>query len=75
MEIDTGWFHVGGKHDVPKDACFVGHFKDRYAWVCADDISELSEFTLKVISFTDLIKEGTVVTVPGGPRFTPTPGR
>jgi hypothetical protein len=75
LEIDSGWYHVGRKRDIPKNACFVGHCNDRYAWVSADGLAQLSEFTLKVIGFTDLIKEGTVVTMPGGPRFTPTPGR
>jgi hypothetical protein len=25
-----GWFHLGNKRDVPKDACYVGRYGDRY---------------------------------------------
>ncbi len=31
--IGPGWFHVGRKRDVPKDACYVGRHRDRYVWV------------------------------------------
>ena len=48
-EIRPGWFHVGSKHDVPKDACYVGRSGDRYAWVSPDGIDGLTEFTLTVL--------------------------
>ena len=28
-----GWFHVGRKKDVPRDACYVGRHGQRYVWV------------------------------------------
>ncbi len=34
--IQPGWFSVGRKRDVPKDACYVGRFKDCYVWVGPD---------------------------------------
>lgn len=76
LDIRTGWFHVGGKRDVPKNACFVGRYyacgRECYAWVCPDGLAELSKFTLKITKFSSLIKEDSVVTIPGGgPRFTP----
>jgi hypothetical protein len=74
-EIGPGWFHTGTRHDVPKHACYVGRYKDRYAWVCPQDIAALSRFTIAVLDFSDLIKERAVFTVPGGPRFTPSGGR
>ena len=30
-EIRPGWFHVGSKHDVPKDACYVGRSGEQLA--------------------------------------------
>ena len=45
-----GWFHVGGKKDVPKDACFVGCCGDRYAWVLPDGVPALARFTVTVLS-------------------------
>jgi hypothetical protein len=75
VAIAPGWFHVGSKHDVPKNACYVGKYKHRYAWVNPDGMAALSRFTLTTIKFADIIKERTVLTVPGGPRFTPSAGR
>ena len=31
--IQPGWFHVGRKRDVPKDACYVGKCGNSYVWV------------------------------------------
>jgi hypothetical protein len=75
VKIKTGWFQTGSKHDLPKDACYVGRYKDRYAWVLQDGVDELSQFTIKILKFSDLVKERAVLTVPGGPRFTPSAGR
>jgi hypothetical protein len=75
VAITPGWFHVGSKRDVPKNACYVGKYKDRYAWVNPDGMAALTQFTLTTIKFADIIKERTVLTVPGGPRFTPSAGR
>jgi hypothetical protein len=75
LHINPGWFGTGTKHDVPHDACYVGRYKDRYAWVCAYGLRDLTQFTIAILKFSDLIKERTVLTVPGGPRFTPAGGR
>lgn len=72
-EIPVNWFHVGRKHDVPKDAYYVGRYQDSYVWVCSDGLQELSNFTLKVLDFSSIIKEAGVLTMPG-PRFTPASG-
>ncbi len=45
-----GWFHLGGKNDVPKDACYVGRYGDRYAWVTPDGMPGLSRFTVTVLA-------------------------
>jgi hypothetical protein len=72
--IHGGWFYIGGKRDVPKDACYVGCYKDRFAWVRADGRERLADFTLKVLDLSTTIKDQTFLTVPGGPRFTPGTG-
>jgi hypothetical protein len=47
--IPTGWFHVGGKKDVPKNACYVGRYCDSYVWVLPDGIEGLTRFTMTII--------------------------
>jgi hypothetical protein len=74
LRIGPGWFQTGTRHDVPADACYVGRYQDRYAWVCPQGMQGLSEFTLGILKFSDLVKERSVLTVPGGPRFTPGAG-
>jgi hypothetical protein len=40
------WFGVGTKHDVPRNACTVGHHGSTYAWVTPDGMNDLAVFTL-----------------------------
>lgn len=49
-----GWFHVGCKKDVPKGACYVGHWGDRYSWVTADGVPQLARFTVTVLNVIKL---------------------
>lgn len=42
----SGWLHVGGKRDVPKDACAVGRYRDTYVWVTADGRDALARLAL-----------------------------
>jgi hypothetical protein len=53
FEIPTGWFHVGRKCDVPKDACYVGCHHDCYVWVMRDGVDGLSRFSLVILSITN----------------------
>jgi hypothetical protein len=70
-DIRSGWFHVGSKRDVPKDACYVGRSGDRYAWVSPDGIDGLTEFTLTVLKIASLIKETETLISPGNVKFSP----
>jgi hypothetical protein len=70
-EIRPGWFHVGSKHDVPKDACYVGRSGDCYAWVCPGGIDGLTEFTLTILKISSLIKETQTLISPGNVKFSP----
>lgn len=66
--IGPGWFGVGKKHDVPKDACYVGHHCDCYVWVLPGGMEALTNLTIAIIDV------GTVdtSTLTGAPR-TPKP--
>lgn len=70
-KIRGGWFGVGPKRAVPNDASYVGHYRGQYAWVCAGGRKELADFSLKVLDFATLIKDPTITSVPGGPRYSP----
>ena len=52
FDIPLGWFHIGQRRDVPKDACYVGRYGSRYAWVDANGVDGLAQFTLAVLSIT-----------------------
>jgi plastocyanin len=76
-EIPSGWFRVGSKKEVPKDACYVGNYGHRYAWVPRENLDDLSLFTLKILSLSSVLKDRQVVTG-AGVRYSPgfaNPGR
>ena len=37
-----GWYGVGGKHDVPRGACYVGHHGCTYVWVTPGGRNDLA---------------------------------
>jgi hypothetical protein len=41
-----GWFNVGGKRDVPANACYVGRHNRTYVWVTPDGMNGLAVFTM-----------------------------
>jgi hypothetical protein len=53
-DVPIGWFFIGSKKDVPKNACYVGCSNDRYVWVMDEGVDGLAEFTLAVLSITQL---------------------
>jgi hypothetical protein len=69
--IQPGWFHVGRRRDVSKDACYVGRSGDCYVWVTPDGREELTEFTLTVLKISSLIKETQTLISPGSVKFSP----
>ncbi len=70
--IQSGWFHVGRKRDVPKDACYVGMSGNCYAWVSSEGCAELTEFTFIVLKIATLIKESAMLANPPGTvKFSP----
>ncbi len=69
--IQSGWFHVGRKRDVSKDACYVGKCGNTYVWVGPEGLDQLTEFTLTVLKFSSLIKETQPLINPGSVKFSP----
>ncbi len=69
--VRPGWFHVGRRRDVPKDACYVGRCGEFYAWVCPDGRESLTEFTLTVLKLSSLVKETQTLINPGSVKFSP----
>jgi hypothetical protein len=70
-QIQPGWFHVGRRRDVPKDACYVGRCGDCYVWVMSDGREQLTELTLTVLKLSALIKETQTLISPGSVKFSP----
>jgi hypothetical protein len=48
--LPRGWFSVGCKHDVPKNACYVGHHCNTYVWVLPDGLDGLTRLTLTILN-------------------------
>ena len=69
--IQAGWFQVGRKRDIPKDACYVGKCGHTYVWVGPEGRNQLTEFTLTVLKITSLIKETQTLINPGSVKFSP----
>lgn len=51
---EPGWYNLGSKRDVPRNACYVGRCGDCYAWVTPDGMPGLSRFTLVVLGAVKL---------------------
>ena len=74
-EIKGGWLHWShDKHDVPKNACYQGQGKGCggtiYVWVCSEGRKAFEDFTLKTLSFSNLVKN-VQVTGSSGVKFLP----
>jgi hypothetical protein len=48
--LHSGWYEVGRRHQVPKNARYVGHYGKLYAWVRPGDEERFSEFTLVILN-------------------------
>ena len=47
--IPKGWFCVGKKHDVPRNARYCGSYHGVYVWVMDDQLDGLSRFYLTIL--------------------------
>ncbi|MGE0225411.1 MAG: hypothetical protein AB7F35_30085 [Acetobacteraceae bacterium] len=57
LDVPTGWFGKGTQEDMPEDAAFSGHYRNRYVWVMPDKVESLSKLTLIVLAIVE-IKSG-----------------
>lgn len=46
-----GWFGVGTRKDVPRDACYSGSYCGTYVWVCPEGLGELTRLTSAILDF------------------------
>ncbi len=69
--IGPGWFCVGKRRDVPRDACYVSHYCGTWVWVPAEGREGLTKFTLAALKISTLIKETQTLVSPGSVKFSP----
>jgi hypothetical protein len=55
-KIHPGWYGVGRRRDVPKDARYVAHHGSVYVWVCPSGIDGLTEFTLSILEMASALQ-------------------
>jgi hypothetical protein len=74
VELDekftSPWVCVGRKKDVPKCACYVGHYCrcgcECYVWVMPDQWAKLRDFTIAVLNIAPLEAQQIPGPFPGG---------
>jgi hypothetical protein len=69
--VPMGWFGVGKKHDVPKNACFIGKDGHTYVWVMPEHRADLSKFLLIIMDLSNAIQEPESLNIQGGLNFSP----
>lgn len=57
----SGWFCVGSKHDVPKSACFVGHYNDTYIWVMRAGVEEFGKLDALIGGIATIRRQTSMV--------------
>jgi hypothetical protein len=57
--ILVGWFCVGRKRDVPRDACHVAHCGEVYVWVPPSGLKALTDFTLTILDLGSALQSTT----------------
>lgn len=72
-KLNCTWYHCGCKKDVPKCACYVGHYcscgRECYVWVMPEQLGYLREFTLLVLGLAPPEKQEAFF--PRGAAFSP----
>lgn len=56
--LGPGWYQIGSKKDVPKNACYVGHYCKRYVWVCPDGLKGLADASIAMLELTHVSIQG-----------------
>ncbi len=71
LAIGTGWFCVGGRWEVPGDACYVGRYRNCWVWIPPEGREQLTEFTLATMKLSALLKETQTLISPGSVKISP----
>ncbi len=51
---EPGWFCIGSRKEVPKNAAYVSRYGNRYAWVMPEGVPYLAQLTLAILVVTKL---------------------
>lgn len=54
--IGHGWYGVGCRRDVPRDACHVAHHGDVYVWVCPSGLEGLTQLSLAILEMASALQ-------------------
>ena len=69
--IGPGWYGVGRRRDVPRDARYVAHDGPVYVWVCASGMEGLTRFTLAVLDIATALDPPQFGGQQGGVNYSP----
>jgi hypothetical protein len=74
-ESGVPWFCTGSKHDVPKNACYVGHYdgcgRDVYVWIYPENLKKLSDFTITIQTLAPIEKQDSLIGSSSGASYSP----
>ena len=70
-KIGPGWYGVGRKHDVPKDALYVAHHEGVYVWVCPSGVEGLTRFTLSILEMASALQPPEARSQSPGVNYSP----
>jgi hypothetical protein len=70
-KIRAGWYGIGRKHDVPKEACYVAHHGAVYVWVCPSGIDGLTDFTLSILEMAAALQPPETRSQAAGVNYSP----
>ncbi|HWG45656.1 MAG TPA: hypothetical protein VN688_23040 [Gemmataceae bacterium] len=57
--LGPGWYHVGKKKEVPKDACYVGRHCGTYVWVTREGLQGLGDTAVAILELTAIKINGS----------------
>jgi hypothetical protein len=61
--LPRAWFGIGKKKNVPRKACYVGHYCDTYAWVMPEGVDGLTRFTIAILDLATTTSHVNTATV------------
>jgi hypothetical protein len=66
-----GWIGIGGRWDVPKDACKVGHCGHVYVWVPRSRSTDFTRFVLLILNVASVTSSGGTAPAAYAPEALP----